>query len=94
MKKFACIVLMILLLASLAACRMGGNDETTAPTTAPTTTPTTAPTTAPTTVPTMPTILPTIDPTIDTNIPDPEVDPNSTDPIGTDGNRMMPGMGR
>lgn len=86
MKKSAIIALALLLCLSLAACRMSNNDETTAPTTAPTTVPTTAPTTVPT--------IPAIDPTIDTNIPDPEVDPNSTTPTIMDEGTMTPDIGQ
>lgn len=88
MKKLALTVLALLIAVSLAACRSGMADETTAPTGNTTTKPATQPST------TMPTILP--DPTIGTNIPDPSVNENSTMPgNGTDATggmvgRMMP----
>lgn len=88
MKKLIIITLALVIAASVAACRMGTTDETTAPTQNTTTAPSTQPTV------TMPTIIP--DPTIGTNVPDPSVNDNSTMPnAGTDTTggvvgRMMP----
>lgn len=92
MKSISLIAIVLVLVASLSACRRGNNTETTAPTettrpTATTQTPTTQPTTEPT-------ILPTIDPTLDTNIPDPSVDtsmPDATDG-GMDGRSRKGGF--
>ena len=77
MKKLFAIALALVIIGSLAACGCQAQ-EPTRPTTVPTTIPTTVPvTTAPTTIPTE-TTTPMMDPTTATNIPDPEVDTNST----------------
>ena len=78
MKKLFTIALALVLTCSLAACGCQAQ-EPSQPTTAPTTMPTTAPaTTAPTPLPTENT-EPMMDPSTETNIPDPEVDSNSTE---------------
>lgn len=75
MKKTGFIVLTLVLVASLTACRRGNVDENTNPSdnsTPPATTTEPAPTTEPTTLPTI------IDPTFESNIPDPDTN-NGTD---------------
>ena len=75
MKKLFTIALSLVLTCSLAAC--GCQAQEPAPTT---TVPTTnAPTTTATTAPTTTATVPSMDPTIDTNIPDAEVESNSTE---------------
>ena len=82
MKKLFTIALALVLTFALVACGCQAKEPvrpTTVPTTMPTTAPSTAPaTTAPTTLPTE-TTEPIMDPTMETNIPDPEVDYNSTE---------------
>ena len=73
MKKLCVAALLGLMVLSLAAC---GRKNDMMPTTKPTTVPTTVPAT--TTVP-QTTVMPEIDPTLDTNIPDENVNGNSTD---------------
>ena len=74
MKKLFTIALAFVLTASLAACGCQAQEEVPATTIA-----TTAPTTAATTAPTTAVTMPAMDPTTATNIPDPEVDNNSTE---------------
>ena len=93
MKRFGFIAMSIVLALALTACGRKNKNEATVPTTERPTQSTTAATTAPTTKPTIPattkpttspTTDPAVDPTMDTNIPDPDVEPNSTMP-GNDG---------
>ena len=70
MKKFSLLLVAAMIAVSLCAC--GKKEQTPAVTTPAATSPTAA-------APTEEMTLPTIDPTMGTNIPDPEVDPNSTD---------------
>lgn len=86
MKKYCIFVLTLVLALSLSACRSKSNNPTQPSTTTPATT-TQPMTTAPILDPTI------MDPTIDQNIPDPEVNPNSTmdttDMTGASGNGTM-----
>lgn len=68
--KRLCIVLTMVIVA-MTACACGRKDKLPSATTPAVTTPATI-------APTDEMTLPTIDPTMGTNIPDPEVDPNST----------------
>ena len=78
MKKTGIIALVLILVLSLAACRMGNQEEeTTVPTDPVTTVPETRPTEPPTTVP---------DPTLDTNIPDENVDDDHMGDLTDGGN--------
>ena len=70
MKRYTVILLVIVLAFALTAC--GRRNETPVQTTPPVTT-----------APTEPATMPTIDPTMGTNIPDPEVDNNSTTDMST-----------
>lgn len=65
MKKLGVLLLAVVLILALAACRKRNNTPETTPTVA-----TTVPTTVPETTP----VLPETMPTLETNIPDPNVD--------------------
>ena len=89
MKKFGIIALVLILVFSLAACRMGRQEEeTTVPTDPVTTVPETRPTEPPTTVP---------DPTLGTNIPDEDVDDDHMGDLtegGSDTDETQPDLRR
>ena len=81
MKKYSIIAIILLLAISLSACGRKMINETTPSTMEPTIIP-------PTTI-----LDPTImDPTLETNIPDPEVDSNSTDSTDNTVARNRTGM--
>ena len=80
MKKLSTIAFAFVLIFSLAACGCQAQESTPATTIPTTSAPvTTAPATTATTMPASTATVPSMDPTIDTNIPDPEVDSNSTE---------------